>query len=89
MLLTLDLLHTQTGFVGQRLEFKFFQYSEKLIFFSIKSICVYLLKLRGFLVECEARSIDFSDFSGTEPVGWTPSTHQRSERSIGDWSEEE
>lgn len=81
-LLILDLLHKLTGFVGQKLDF--FLYSEKLI----KSIYVFLLKLRGFLVESEARSIDFFDFLGTEPTGWTSSTCQLHKWPVGGWSEE-
>lgn len=49
---------------------------------------VFLLNLRGFLVESEARNVGFSDLSGTEPAWWTPSTHQLSEWSIGGLSEE-
>lgn len=57
-----------TGFVGQSLEFFFFVFWKYNIFFPIKGMYVFLLKLGGFLVESEARSIYFSDFSDSEPA---------------------
>lgn len=66
---------TGSGFVGQRLEFHLF-FILKSYFFPVKNTYVFLLKLGGSLVESEARSIDFSDFSDSEPAGWTPLPHQ-------------
>lgn len=53
--------HTGPGFVGQRLEFNIF-FILKSYVFPIKNTYVFLLKLRGSLVESEARSIGLSDF---------------------------